>query len=27
MQGHRGTIDVKSVVGRGTPFRVTLPRA
>jgi PAS domain S-box-containing protein len=27
VQSHQGTIDVKSVVGRGTTFRVTLPRA
>lgn len=27
VQSHPGTIDVKSVVGRGTTFRVTLPRA
>jgi PAS domain S-box-containing protein len=27
VQGHRGTIDVKSEVGRGTTFRVALPRA
>jgi signal transduction histidine kinase len=27
VQSHQGTIDVKSVVGSGTTFRVTLPRA
>ena len=27
VQSHQGMIDVKSVVGRGTTFRVTLPRA
>lgn len=27
VQSHQGTIDVKSVVGRGTTFRMTLPRA
>jgi PAS domain S-box-containing protein len=27
VQGHQGTIGVKSVVGKGTVFRVALPRA
>jgi signal transduction histidine kinase len=26
VQSHQGTIDVKSVVGSGTVFKVTLPR-
>jgi PAS domain S-box-containing protein len=27
VQGHHGTIDVESTVGKGTMFRVTLPRS
>jgi PAS domain S-box-containing protein len=27
VQGHQGTIDVRSVVGRGTVFKVSLPRS